>query len=82
MQESTTTNRCYVSYLVTKKKLAIDYISGKCIYQKILSPTLEAAKYFQWRKAMYDGLAVGRKWDKGWWNTLDSQRQWQQWSEN
>jgi hypothetical protein len=64
--------------LVTKKKLAIDDISGKCIYQKNLSPTLEA-KYFQWRKARYDGLAVGRKRDKGWWNALDSQRQWPQW---
>ena len=46
-----------------------------------LSPTLEA-KYFQWRKARYDGLAVGRKRDKGWWNDLDSQKQWQQWLNN
>jgi hypothetical protein len=37
--------------------LAIDNISGKCIYQKNLSPALEA-KYFQWRKARYDGFAV------------------------
>jgi hypothetical protein len=75
MQESTTTNHGYVSYLVTKKKLAIDDISGKCIYQTKLSPTLEA-KHFQWQKARYDGLAVGRKRDKGWWNALNSQRQW------
>ena len=56
-----------VSSLVTKKKLAIDDTSGKCICQKNLSPTLEA-KYFQWRKARYDGLAVGQKRDKGWRN--------------
>jgi hypothetical protein len=67
--------------LVTKKNLAIDDISGKCISQKNLSSTLEA-RYFQWRKASYDGLAVGRKRDKGWWNALDSQRQCQQWSKD
>jgi hypothetical protein len=81
MQESTTTNRCDVSYLVTKKNLAIDDISGKCIYQQNFSPML-GAKYFQWRKARYDGLAVGQKRDKGWWNAPDSQRQWQQWSKD
>ena len=79
MQESTTINRCDVSYLVNKKRQTIDDISGKCIYQKHLSPMLEA-KYFQWRKARYDGLAVGRIRDKGWWNVLDSQKQWQHWS--
>jgi hypothetical protein len=67
--------------LVTQKKLAIDDVRGKCISQKTLSPTLEA-KYFQWRKARHDGLAVGRKRDKGWWNALDSQGQWQQWSKD
>ena len=79
MQDSTTINRCDVSYLVIKKRQAIDDISGKCVDQKNLSPTLEA-KYFQWRKARYDGLAVGRIRDKGWWNALDSQKQWQHWS--
>jgi hypothetical protein len=42
-------------------------------YQKNLSSTLEA-KYFQWQKARYDGLAVCRKRDKGWWNALDFQK--------
>ena len=81
MQQSTTINRCNVSYLVTKKRQAIDDISGRYISQTNLSPTLEA-KYFQWRKARYDGLAVGRKRDKGWWNALDSQKQWQHWSKD
>ena len=59
MQDSTTINHCDVSYSVNKKRQAIDDISGKCVDQKNLSLTLEA-KYFQWRKARYDGLAVGR----------------------
>ena len=33
----------------------------------------------QWRKERYDGLAIGRKRDNGWWNALDSQKQWQHW---
>ena len=48
-----------MSYLVNKKRQVIDDISGKCVDQKNLSLTLEA-KYFQWRKARYDGLADGR----------------------
>ena len=46
-----------------------------------LSQTLEAA-YFKWRKARYDGLAAGRKRDKGWWNDLDFQKKWQEWLNN
>ena len=43
-----------------------------------MTPAVEA-KYFQWRKERYDGLAVGRKRDNGWWNALDSQKHWQHW---
>ena len=78
MQQSQLLNQCNVSDLVSKNRHAIHDISGRYISQMNMSPMLES-KYFQWRKARYDGLAEGRKRDKGWWNVLDSQKQWQQW---
>ena len=59
----------------------IEIMSGRYISQMNLSPMLEA-EYLKWRKARYDGLAVGRKRDKGWWNDLDSEKHWQQWCNN
>jgi hypothetical protein len=53
-------------------------MSGRFISQVILNPLHEEI-YFQWRKERYNGLAVGRKRDNGWWNDLDSQKKWQEW---
>ena len=78
MQKSQAMNPCNVSNLVTKKRHDIHDISGRYISEVNSQPELET-KYFLWRKARYDGLALGRKRDKGWWNALDSQKQWQQW---
>jgi hypothetical protein len=36
-------------------------------------------KYFQWRKARFDALPVGRRRDKGWWIALSTQKLWQKW---
>ena len=77
MQRSETANQCDMSNLITKKRYDTHDMSGRFISQVNLTPALEA-KYFQWRKERYDGLAVGRKRDSGWWNALDSQKQWQQ----
>jgi hypothetical protein len=57
--------------------MSIHDMSGRYISRLSLSPTLEA-KYFRWRQARYDGLAVGRKRDKEWWNDLDSQKKLQE----
>jgi hypothetical protein len=78
MQRSETANQCDMSNLITKKRYDTHDMSGRFISQVNLTPALEA-KYFQWRKERYDGLAVGRKRDSGWWNALDSQKLWQQW---
>ena len=81
MQQSQTIYPCDVPYFNSEKRRAIDNKSGRYISQMFLSPTLEA-EYFKWRKARYYGLAVGRKRDKGWWNDLNSQMQYQQWLNN
>ena len=74
-------NPCDGPNFITEKRRAIDIMSGRYISQMNLSPMLEA-EYLKWRKARYDGLAVGRKRDKGWWNDLDSEKHWQQWCNN
>ena len=76
-----TMNPCDGPNFITEKRRAIDIMSGRYISQMNLSPMLEA-EYLKWRKARYDGLAVGRKRDKGWWNDLDSEKHWQQWCNN
>jgi len=73
-----TTDQCNVSDLIKKKRYDTHDMSGRFISQVILNPLLEE-KYFQWRKERYNGLAVGRKRDNGWWNDLDSQKKWQEW---
>ena len=78
MQQSQTINPSDVANLVMEERHSIHDMSGRFISRLVLSPTLEA-KYFQWRQARYDGLAIGRKRDKGWWNDLDSQKKWQEW---
>ena len=78
MLQSETKNQCNVSNLITKKRYDNHDMTGKFVSQLNVTPAVEA-KYFQWRKERYDGLAVGRKRDNGWWNALDSQKHWQHW---
>ena len=75
MQQSETKNQCHVSNLLTKKHYDNHDKTGKFVSQF----NAVEAKYFQWRKERYDGLAIGRKRDNSWWNALDSQKQWQHW---
>jgi hypothetical protein len=73
-----TTNQCNVSDLIKKKRYDTHDMSGRFISQGNLNPLLEEEK-IQWRKERYSGIAVCRKRDNGWWNDLDSQKNWQEW---